>query len=67
MTESPADRTDPTPYTPDPPAVDVLVEELVQRLRPVLDGMPEREFLHLVRAIARRRHRWDQEARTHGP
>ena len=67
MNDSSTERTGPTPYTPDPPAVDVLVAELVRRLRPVLDGMPESEFLDLVRAIARRRHRWDQQARTRGP
>lgn len=65
MSHSPTHPT--TPRDSDPPAVEVLVAELVRRLRPVTDGMPETEFLDLVRAIARRRHRWEQQARLHGP
>ena len=59
-------RSGPPSYTPDPPEVDALAGELVQRLRPALGDMPEAEFLDLVRAIARRRHRWNVQARTHG-
>ena len=66
MTESLSDPPN-HPQVSDPPEVEALVAELVRRLRPVTDGMPETEFLDLVRAIARRRHRWDQQARVHGP
>jgi hypothetical protein len=48
-------------------AVDAITEELIGRLRPVLGDMPESEFLDLVRAMARRRERWERTARTHGP
>lgn len=67
MIDALTDRPDHASYTPDPPEVDVLAAELVRRLRPVLGSMPETEFLHLARAIARRRHRWDQQERTQGP
>ena len=66
MTESEILRPVPSTYTPDPAEVDGIVAELVQRLRPVLGDMPEAEFMDLVRVIARRRHRWDVQARTHG-
>jgi hypothetical protein len=56
----------PSSFAPDPPEVDVIAAELVQRLRPALGGMPEAEFMDLVRAIARRRHRWNVQARTRG-
>jgi hypothetical protein len=68
MNDSPrTDRPDISPYTPDTPEIEALAAELMQRLRPVVGDMPETEFLHLVRAIARRRYRWDQQARTRGP
>ena len=59
--------TDPVEAVDAVDAVDAIAEELMRRLRPVLGGMPEAELLGLVRAIARRRHRWDHEARTRGP
>ncbi len=66
MTDAPSDLPSHAQVS-DPPEVEALVAELVRRLRPVTDGMPETEFLHLVRAIARRRHRWEQQARLRGP
>ena len=69
MTDAPSDPPSHSSHSPhaDPPEVEALVAELVRRLRPVTDGMPESEFLDLVRAIARRRHRWEQQERTRGP
>ncbi|MGZ8376989.1 MAG: hypothetical protein ACXWZS_18000 [Gemmatirosa sp.] len=67
MTDTRIDRPDQPRYTPDTPEVDAIAAELMQRLRPLLGGMPETELTDLVRAIARRRHRWDQQARTRGP
>ncbi len=66
MTGSEIVRPDPPGYAPDPPEVDAIAAELVQRLRPALGGMPEAEFMDLVHAIARRRHRWNVQARTRG-
>jgi hypothetical protein len=59
-------RPGPPTYAPDPLEVDAIAAELVQRLRPSLGGMPEAEFMDLVRAIARRRHRWNVQARARG-
>ncbi|GLC24705.1 hypothetical protein [Roseisolibacter agri] len=66
MTDAPSDPPSHSQLS-DPPEIAALVAELVRRLRPVTDGMPESEFLDLVRAIARRRHRWEQQARVRGP
>lgn len=63
----PTSTTPPLPsYAPDPPEVNAIAAELMQRLRPVLGDTPEAEFLDLVWAIARRRHRWNVQARTRG-
>ena len=59
-------RPGPPSDTPDSPEVDAIASELVQRLRPALGDMPEAEFRDLVWAIARRRHRWNVQARTPG-
>jgi hypothetical protein len=70
MNDSRIDRPDHPPYTPatpDTPEIEAIATELLRRLRPVLGGMPESELVDLVRAIARRRHRWDQQARARGP
>lgn len=66
MNEPTADRSTAPGYAPDPPEVNAIAAELVQRLRPVLGDTPEAEFLDLVWAIARRRHRWNVQARTRG-
>jgi hypothetical protein len=66
MTEPEIPRPVPSSFAPDPPEVDGITAELVRRLRPALGDMPEAEFLDLARAIARRRHRWNVQARTRG-
>ena len=66
MSEPEILRPSPPSYSPDAPEVDAIAGELMQRLRPALGDMPEAEFMDLVRAIARRRHRWNVQARTRG-